>query len=169
MIPQATTQIFRGTPAGYVRRVAVMWLWRRWWVWALPVVACCVAAVWWPVWIFVALMLIFLLYPSLMMMIYFYHAMSPEAQRALLPQSVTVSNNGITVDYHDERKTPSEIFKREEIMSITSGKNGITVRVRGPHYRHIYIPASAFPQTKTETSLFDKFISSISPDNQPVE
>lgn len=164
MTQQATTGIYNGTPGGYVRRVAVMWLIHRWWAWLLPVAVCCVAAAWEPVWIFVALMLIFLLYPSLMMMIYFYHVLSPEAQRSLLPHTVTVCVNTIVVDYHDERNTQSDRYSRNDIHSVETDGSGITVRLKHPRYAHIHIPVAVIPQAETE--LFMTMATNLSPQHQ---
>ena len=97
------TDIFSGTPLAYVRRVGVQILWHRWWAWLTPVVACFMAAAWEAVWIFVAFMLLFMLYPGLVLLVYYYYAFSPEALRTLEPRTVELTDGAITVTYHGER------------------------------------------------------------------
>lgn len=140
------TGIFTGTPSGYVRRVGMAMLARRWWAWLLPVVACCVAAVWEAVWIFVALMLVCLLYPGLVMFIYMNYALSPQARRTLLPHDVILTDDGITVRYHDERKTAPESFSRKDIVSAECGRRDIVFHLRRPRYHHITVPVDAVPE-----------------------
>lgn len=136
-----TTQSFRGTPSGYVRRVASMLLLRWWWAIAIPVAACAVLAVNEAVWLFVAMMLVFLLYPGLTMMIYFNYAFSPEAQRTLYEQTVTVSDKGITVHYLD--KGISLDYVSADIKGIEFGNKDILIKLKEPRYNHISIPLSA--------------------------
>lgn len=142
------TDVFTGTPSGYVRRVGLALLARWWWAWLLPVAACCVAATVEAVWIFVALMLVCLLYPGLVMFIYMNYALSPEARRTLLPHTVTLAPDGLTVNYHDDRNTPPETFTREDITSVECGRNDIVFHLRTPRYHHIAIPVHAVPEAE---------------------
>ncbi len=136
-----TTEAFRGTPTGYVRRVAVMLLARWWWAVAIPVAACLILSMHEAVWLFVAMMLIFLLYPGLTMMIYFNYAFSPEAQRTLYEQTVSVDNKSIDINYIE--KNISLSVNADDISGIEFNAKDILVKLKKPRYNHISIPLSA--------------------------
>jgi hypothetical protein len=136
-----TTNTFCGTPSGFVRRVGTMLLFRWWWAIAIPVAACCILAINEAVWLFVAMMLIFLLYPGLTMMVYFNYAFSPEAQRTLYEQSVTISNKLITVSYIDKKTAIS--YSIDDVAGIEYGSKEILIKLKKPRYNHLAIPLSA--------------------------
>lgn len=139
------TDIFSGTPLAYVRRVGVQILWHRWWAWLTPVVACFVAAAWEAVWIFVAFMLLFMLYPGLVLLVYYYYAFSPEALRTLEPKTVELTDGAITVTYHGERHIEPQTITSADIKSVEVGYKAVTIYFKKPRYSHISIPLDAVP------------------------
>lgn len=154
---------FQGTPSAYVRHVFVAWLCRWWWVWALPIAACVVGACFDFVWVFVALMIICLLYPGLLMMIYFNYALSPEARRTLLPRRVTISDKpDITITYEDDR-TPAEVIGAADVKDVEFGGSNVTITLLKPRYHHITVPVSAIPEEERKNfyTLVEKFSPSL--------
>lgn len=147
-----TTQPFRGTPSKFVRRVAAMWLGRWWWAVTIPVVACCILAINEAVWIFVALMLVFLLYPGLTLFIYINYAFSPEAQHSLYEQTVTVDEKSIKITYTEKNNIIS--YSVNDISGIEYNSDHVLVKLKKPRYNHISIPLSAIEKTEQQ-SFFD--------------
>lgn len=159
-----TTEPFQGTPSAYVRHVFVAWLCRWWWVWALPVAACVIGACYNFVWVFVALMIVCLLYPGVLMMIYFNYALSPEARHTLLPRRVTITDApAITITYEKspDRKNlpPEENYGTADVKDVELGGHNIVFILRHPRYHHISVPITAVPeaQRKSFFALAEKF------------
>ena len=142
------TDIFSGTPSAYVRRVGVQLLWRWWWAWLTPVAACFVVAAWEAVWVFVGFMLLFMLYPGLMLMVYYYYAFSPKALLTLQPKTVELSDGTMTVIYCGERHIEPRTYTRADIKSVETGRKTVTGYFRKPRYSHLSIPLSAVPDSQ---------------------
>jgi hypothetical protein len=158
-VEQYTTKPFHGTPSDFVRRVAVMWLSRWWWVVALPIAICGVLAINEAMWLFVAMMLLFLLYPGLMMMIYINYAFSPEARHTLYEQTVTISSAGIEINYIEKNKVDK--FAVSEILDVECGDKHVVVKFKKPRYSHVSIPLTAIDEAQRQP-LF-KLISELWP------
>lgn len=146
-----TTAPFTSTPNGYVRRVAVMWICRWWWAVLLPVAACGVAAFREPMWIFVALMIVCLLYPALIAFIYFNYALTPEARKTVIPHTVTVSDKGVKLSFPENGD--SVRYAPEIIRSVEYGNRSVTINLKHPRYDHIFIPLSAIDYSR-QASFF---------------
>lgn len=119
----------------------------------MPLVFCVVAACFNVMWVFVAFMLVCLLYPGLLMMIYFNYALSPQARRTLLPHSVTLTDDSIRVTYHkpdeDDSMPPvrhlpgDEVYTAVDVKSVEPGADFVTIYLKTPRYHHLSIPAGA--------------------------
>ena len=108
---------------------------------------------------FVALMLIFLLYPGLVMFVYINHAFSPEAQRTLYEQTVTISDSGIQINYID--KNNSVRYDVNDIAGVEFNANHTVVKFRKPRYYHIAIPMSAVDEASQPQML--ELLNALSP------
>lgn len=93
--------IFVPGAAAYVRRIFPIWLGRHCWLLVIPS-GLAIAAVWWPVCIFVALMVALLLYPSVLMMVYLSYATSRGAILWTYPRRVTIDDRGFWIRYTAE-------------------------------------------------------------------
>ncbi len=91
-------ELFTPGAAAYVRRAYPIWLWRHWWLLIIPG-GLALAAVWWPVCIFVALMVALLLYPSILLMVYLSYATSRRAVQWTYPRRVIIDNAGLWIRY----------------------------------------------------------------------
>lgn len=129
-----------------------MLLFRWWWAIAIPVAACCILAINEAVWLFVAMMLIFMLYPGLTMMVYFNYAFSPEAQRTLLEQTVTISDKQITVNYIEKKQ--SVTYTANDVQGVEFGSKVILVKLKHPRFNHIAVPINAI-ETHNRQQFFD--------------
>lgn len=154
-----TTQPFCGTPSSYVKHVGGMLLVRWWWAVAIPLIACLILSLHEAVWLFVAMMLLFLLYPGLTMMIYFNYAFSPEAQRTLHEQTVTVTEKHITVTYTEKNRTLN--LTANDIAGIEFNSKHTLIKLKTPRYNHLAIPATAIDEDKKEE--FYRLLSNFSP------
>lgn len=109
----------------------------------------------------VALMLVFVIIPPIMMIVYFYHAMSPTAAFSILRHSVSVDTSGLTFTYlpeenpvgqgiHDETKDSAiparepEHVSWDRIARIDETSASIVVTLNDSPYSIILIPRDAF-------------------------
>lgn len=93
--------LFAPGAAAYVRRAYPVWLGRHWWLLIIPG-ALAIAAVWWPVCIFVTLMVALLLYPSILLMVYLSYATSRSAVQWTYPRRVVMDDEGLWIRYAAE-------------------------------------------------------------------
>ena len=87
----------------FLRRAASQWVGGNWWwLFAFPAILA-IASPWSPVLLFIALMLVFLLYPGMTMIVYFQCMLSPYARDCVYRQSVIFSSEGLErMFYPDE-------------------------------------------------------------------
>lgn len=109
--------------------------------------------------VIVALMYVFVIIPPIMMIVYFYHAMSPEARYSLLPHSVACDSEGLHINYlpHDDISLPRdpEIIPWTKISSYKASSTEITLILSLSAYSIIYIPYTAFDDQKKLRSMCD--------------
>ncbi len=140
------TEVYKIGAGHYGRRVAAK-LASRWWLpLGLPIAALLVAGAWdWRWWI-VGLAVILVIYPGLLMLAYYYYALSPEAVRAILPQKAVFDENDMTIVYYPMAEgcnAPSpRSIPREEILGITI--DGDYLNLILPKEETLEIPRSAF-------------------------
>ena len=75
------------------------------WLWMLaPVAVCGILAVWVDVrFVIVAMMVLFIVLPMVLALLYFYYGLSPEARWSIMEKTVTLNEEGMTLDFVDER------------------------------------------------------------------
>lgn len=143
-----TTEQFRLTPAKYLRVAAGKLLPAVTAGVALPVTACLVAACFDLRWAFVALILLFLVAPTLMAYIYFYKLLAPEAREALQPKKIVFEKDGLTVIYlpvEDDMPVPaSRRINHTEITDRHFSAGCFVLYVAGDRYP-LLIPQEVIP------------------------
>lgn len=102
-----TTDVFTPGASTYMKCVAYRWFTANlWWVIALPTVLG-VASVWDSLLMFVALMVTFLLYPSLLMIVYYRYALAPWSRLSVFAQQITINGDTITRSFIPSEDFPS--------------------------------------------------------------
>lgn len=143
-----TTEQFRLTPAKYLRVAAGKLLPAVTACMALPLVACLVAACFDLRWAFVALILLFLVAPTLMAYIYFYKLLAPEAREALQPKKIVFEKDALTVVYlpvEDDMPVPApRRIRHTEITDRHFSAGCLMLYVAGDRYP-LLIPQEAMP------------------------
>lgn len=163
----------------YMRILYSQYLKRRWLVLALPVIACAALAYWNLNFIFVALMLIFVIFPMLLTFLFFYYGMLPEVRISLLPKQLSLSVDNIAITFVSSRanateasaisanntaqdaategpvtpqRTPSPItIPLTDISKITPTKHHLLLHFASRQFLYLVIPYTAF----TPESLAD--------------
>lgn len=83
-----TTEEFRTTPSEYLRHALKKRLLSAMTIAAIPLLASIIASLYDIRWLFVALIILFLLLPTAIMIIYLSELLTPEARQALAPKTV---------------------------------------------------------------------------------
>lgn len=139
------TKKYKVSPSFIANHLAMRTLAKWWWALALPLVACIVLSVFDTRWIIVTFAVALILYPLVLMMAYFNHALTPNAVCSTLEQSAIFDKHGITISYFGKdvssdlliprRIRPDEVANWEDtgkyfIIRLTDGSE-------------IFIPISA--------------------------
>lgn len=146
------TGIHRTDSYHYMRTVAEVWSGRWWWTIALPVLTCFALGMALNIaFIFMAFMVVFLIVPMVMMFLYFYYALTPEARMAILNKRLRISPSGIDVVYEpigDNAPAPKAVHVTwDEITAIEYRAHDMMMRLNGSRYRFMLIPYEALSET----------------------
>lgn len=142
------TEPFRLTPAKYLRVAAGKLLPSVMAGVAVPVIVCLVAACFDLRWAFVALILLFLVAPTLIAYIYFYKLLTPEAHEALQTKRVVFEDDGLTVEFlpvDENTKVPAP--RRVGMADITDNRFSagcLVLHIKGSGYP-LLIPEDVIP------------------------
>lgn len=96
-------------------------------------------------WLVVALLAIFILFPMLLMFLYYFYGLKRECYVNLIPHSLSLSPEGIEATLQlDEEKTRTESFPIDCLGNFKVGHDSVIIRLKSPCKGFIWIPASAF-------------------------
>lgn len=162
-----TTPPHKVHPQTLVRILMSMWIKRNWWWIATPaVIALIVAAALHDLrFVLVALIWVFLVAPPIMIMVYFYHALSPEARYSIRWHTITITREGIVINYPEEAREeegdatypvlPDDIISWEQITSSENLPQYTVITLHDNPYKVIIIPTSIW-DTPAAASAFIK-------------
>lgn len=142
-----TTAPFSVKPQRYVSYVMSKWMGRNWaWV-ALPALVSFALTAVSIAWLYVALMIVFLVYPTLMMFTYFKYALTPEATNVVYTQIITFT--AMTVERHfivdDRFKTvpADQVVAGKDIKSVVLADKNIVLSFKDSAYAFWILPLEA--------------------------
>lgn len=129
----------------FLRRAASQWVGGNWWwLFAFPAILA-IASPWSPVLLFIALMLVFLLYPGMTMIVYFHCMLSPYARDCVYRQSVIFSSEGLErMFYPDENYaivSENQKYTMTDIRRIELHDKYLLFIIKGGKYNYIIIPS----------------------------
>ena len=94
-----TSKPFATTPRRYINSIAIKWISAHWLMAALPLAAAVVWSLFDVRAIYVALILLFLVYPMALTLVWFDYAFSPGSIRAITEKEVTVTSSGLSISF----------------------------------------------------------------------
>lgn len=138
----------------YIKSVLLMVLSRWWWVPVLLVLLSLILSTVNISFIYVALILIFIIFPTALMFIYFHQSTTQESRIAILKKTISIGNNGILIKFapierikyvgdeeHVEKIVPKPIFiPKSDVKSVVNMGTYIKVYLNGGRYKFIEIP-----------------------------
>lgn len=114
------------------------------WLWMLaPVAVCGILAVWVDVrFVIVAMMVLFIVLPMVLALLYFYYGLSPEARWSIMEKTVTLNEEGMTLDFVDERMK-KHVIRWDDVRYIIEKDDVVTLMLAGGRrYACLMLPAS---------------------------
>ena len=144
----------------YMRHLFTMFL-ADYWLWmAMPLAVCAILAIWIDVrFIIVAMMVLFIIMPMVLALLYFYYGFSPEARWSIMEKTVTLDENGITLDFTDERMKKHAI-RWDDVHCIIEKDDAVMLMLRGGRrYTCLMLPASVVNPDVAQ--LLRKFVTQI--------
>lgn len=90
---------FTIAPSVTAAQLARRWLWKRWFLFVLPVGALLIMGLLDWRWLIVALMAVFILWPMALFFVWCGAALAPEAVRASRPHGIVFAERGFTIIY----------------------------------------------------------------------
>ncbi len=160
------TQPFKTSSGTYISTIFKQWLSRYWWTIVLPELLCIILAFTYNIaFAFVALMLLFIVYPIILSFIYFYYALTPRAVSSIFEKKITITQEGIHINYiaPDEKddkiyKTPNdETISWDEIKSANYSGCHCTLRLTDNKYSYVIIPFQSIEGIE-DKRLFTDFL-----------
>ncbi len=143
-----TTTPFCFKASEIIRWVLMLWLSKNWWWLALPIVVVSIMTIWCSVAGYVALMLIFLIYPTTLMLIYFNFILSPMIRCPLYRQVITISDGVIKRQFFSDERfecVPSDnVVNIEQVDHFTLLQKTVLITLKTSRYDIIPIPLNAF-------------------------
>lgn len=157
---EAVTPIFSNPSQRYVRVVARRWLARYWWLLAMPLLVSMVGAIWrWELAV-VALMLVLLVYPFVLLIVYFNYALTLRARREILPHRIGLEGDRLTIavipdDEHPHR-LPDEAIPLARISAMYPYRDYCVIEVGSGVGDLLILPAISVSSTGSDspTTLF---------------
>lgn len=145
----------------YIRLVAGM-IFRRWaWVIVAPFVAAAVLSFYDLRFLFVTLMLLFVVTPLLLMFIYIYYGLTPEARFSILPKTLSINQQRIIAEFEplgEDYPTPPPVkLDLKRVSSVEYRKDCYALIVDRRRFRPVVIPYSAFSD-KEQISEFSSIL-----------
>lgn len=125
-----------------MRRLCSMFLADNWLWMVLPVAVCGVLAVWIDVrFVIVALMVLFVLLPMLLSLLYFYYGFSPEARWSIMDKAIVIDDEGLTLDFSDERMK-KHIVPKDDVLDVIFKEDVAMLMLKGRRYTCLMLPGS---------------------------
>ena len=130
------------TAGSYMRQLCYMFLADNWLWMVLPVAVCGMLAIFIDVcFVIVAMMVLFIVLPMVLALLFFYYGLSPEARWSIMEKSLNVDENGITLDFNDERMK-KHVIPKDGVRSIIEKDDVLILMLNGRRYTCLMIPAS---------------------------
>lgn len=113
------------------------------WLWIVtPVAVCCILAYWIDMWVVIVMLIVLMLVLTLILSLnYLYYCLSPEAHWSIMEKTVTIDDEGITLQFTDKLMN-TRVIHWDDVRHIIVKKDVVMLILRGSRYRCLMLPAS---------------------------
>ncbi len=149
-----TTKPYKSKASDYVKEILSQWLGKWWLVIAVPIILQLAMSLHNVLFIFTAFMTIFLLYPPILLFVYYFYALSPNARDFITMKSLVIDDNGINICFIDEEDSSITTVKQidwTEISSIKYTRNQLIFILKSNNYQLLILPYSSVAQEYQQT------------------
>lgn len=132
----------------YLRQLGRLYLRDRWPWLVAPFVLCGIlsAALSDVRWVIVGLMILFIAIPMILALAYINYALSMEARWSVLSKTLTLDNDGLLLQFEDDRMH-DRLIPWHEISGIKVGGEAFLVMLKVRHYTFLMIPFTVIEQS----------------------
>ena len=136
--------------SAYMRHLCTMFLADNWLWLVAPVALCAVLAIWIDVrFVIVAMMVLFIALPMVLALLYFYYGLSPEARWSIMEKTATLDDQGITLNFTDERMK-THVIGWDDVRNIIEKDDALLLMLSGKRYTCLMLPASVVDPDVTQ-------------------
>ncbi len=153
-----TTLPCRVSPQHYFGRLLRIWLSRNWVWFALTIALLVGLSVHNQLFIYVGLIVLFLVFPMILMFLWFAYALHPDCRASILSKTVELKPNGLACIFDDGR---TETIAWQQIEQISIISDDIIFHLS--KYVFFILPSSAFQSPDD----LDYFLKKIPPSHSP--
>ena len=143
VMPHGDVPLCAITSGEYLSILRRLYFGAKWWLLLLPVVACLALAALDSRFLYVALIVAMGVVIVVLPLIYIYYALTQESRWSILEKTVTLSDDGIVLDFADE-KMNRHIVAWADIKSTTAVNGCLIVKFKKNNYTFLAIPLDAF-------------------------
>lgn len=145
----------------YARAVSFRVAERYWWIPALAFATCLLAATQHTAFIYIAFMCIFLIFPTVASITYFYYAFAPDATAMIAEHYVVLTSEQIEIIVPSHPRLNKTYFV-SDIKNVEYTKNNVVIQLRKPSMHNIQIPESIVPDNQRQN--LDRLLQNYNPD-----
>lgn len=149
-----TTEPYKSDASDYIKEILSQWLGKWWLVIAVPIILQLAMSLYNVLFIFTAFMTIFLLYPPILLFVYYFYALSPNARDFITMKSLVIDDNGINICFINEENFSITSVKQidwTEISSIKYTSNRLIFILKSNNYQLLILPYSSIIQEDQQT------------------
>lgn len=147
-----TTKIYNLTTTVFIRESMKRFLLHNWWWIAIPVVGSIIIGIAIDTrFLFISAMIVFLIIPTILMIVYFNRALSIDARKHIISKYITINESSVKTYFinpdPDNMKyilPENETMPLTDIVDLSVDKQNMVIRFVGDDNRFIIIPLNAF-------------------------
>lgn len=146
----------------YMRPMLRMYFGRNWWWFVIPIlITLGLMFVFHDErWLIVCLMLIFMIFPMILVLIYFNYALTLEVRWSIMEKTITINDDGMHLIFTDQRMRSRDISWRE-ISSITRDNNAFYFHLKVRRYNYVMIPCEVLEKNEINEYDFSQCVKSL--------
>lgn len=159
MVTSINLKPFAVSSGQYMRPMLRMYFGRNWWWFVVPIFITLGLMLFLhdTRWLIVCLMLIFMVFPMVLILIYFNYALTLEVRWSIMDKSMLLDDTGLHLTFTDKRMHPRDITW-SDISSITRDRNAFYFHLKVRRYNYVMIPCSVLAENGITEHDFSQWI-----------
>ena len=152
-------QPFAVSSGQYIRPMLRMYFGRNWWWFVVPILVILglMLVMHDARWLIVCLMLIFMVFPMILILIYFNYALTLEVRWSLMEKSMIIDEEGLHLSFTDKRMHQRDIAW-SDISNITRDRNAFYFHLKVRRFNYLMIPCSVLLENEISDYEFALFV-----------